>query len=146
MKVNFKPVGVIKTRLGIQKYGPAHKYFAERCRQHMNARYVPEKNGALIQNSVVDNDCNIIYESDYAQYQYYGKKMVDPITGKSSFFEENYGHWSRPKRYGIAKVLTNEDLHYTKPGTGPYWDKKMVSAEMSEIEKEVGNYVRRGCQ
>ena len=31
--------------------------------------------------------------------------------------------------------------HYTTPGTGPYWDKRMVSAEMEEVVKEVQNYV-----
>jgi len=33
--------------------------------------------------------------------------------------------------------------HYTTAGTGPYWDKRMVSAEMSEIVKEVQAYVRK---
>ena len=31
--------------------------------------------------------------------------------------------------------------NYTTPGTGPYWDKRMVSAEMSQVVKEVQNYV-----
>ena len=30
---------------------------------------------------------------------------------------------------------------YTTPGTGPYWDKRMISAEMSEVVKEVQDYV-----
>lgn len=146
MKVKFKPVGVIKTRLGIERNGPVHKYFAERCRQHMNARYVPERQKDLTQTSVVDNSCNIIYKQPYAQYQYYGKLMVDPITGKGAFYNENYGFWSRPKKYGIKKVLTDKDLHYTKPGSGPYWDRKMKSVEMVDIEKEVQEYVERGCK
>lgn len=143
MQVNFKPVSVIKTRLGIQSNGPTHKFFAETCRQRMNARYVPEKKGFLEVNSNVDNKCNIVYESPYAHYQYIGKKYVDPKTGKGAFYNENYGFWSRPK---VAKIPTNEDLHYTKAGTGPYWDKKMVSVEMSEVDKEVEAYVRRGCK
>lgn len=31
--------------------------------------------------------------------------------------------------------------NYTTPGTGPYWDKRMVSAEMSQVVQEVQNYI-----
>ena len=31
--------------------------------------------------------------------------------------------------------------NYTTPGTGPYWDKRMVSAEMGDIVREVQRYV-----
>lgn len=141
MEVKFKPVGEIKTRLGIQKNGPAHKYFAERCRQRMNARYVPECKGVLAVTSEVNNNCEIVYKQPYAHYQYIGKLYVDPKTKKGAFYNEDYGFWSRK---GIKKEPTDKDLHYSKPGTGPYWDKKMVSAEMSEIEKEIENYVKRG--
>ena len=34
--------------------------------------------------------------------------------------------------------------NYTTPGTGAYWEKKMVSAEMEDVIKEVQNYVNRG--
>lgn len=34
--------------------------------------------------------------------------------------------------------------NYTTPGTGAYWDRKMVSAEMEDVIKEVQNYVNRG--
>lgn len=33
--------------------------------------------------------------------------------------------------------------HYTTPGTGPYWDKRMVSAEMDQVLKEVQEEVRK---
>lgn len=35
-------------------------------------------------------------------------------------------------------------LNYTTPGTGPYWDKRMVSAEMNDIVKECQAFVDRG--
>lgn len=141
MKIEFKPVGVIKTRLGIQKYGPAHKYFASTCRRRMNAKYVPESVGMLATNSRIDDECNICYETPYAHYQYIGKLYVDPKNKKGAFYNENYGFWSRK---GVKKEPTDKDLHYSKPGTGPYWDRKMVSAEMSEVEKELESYIRRG--
>lgn len=34
--------------------------------------------------------------------------------------------------------------NYTTPGTGPYWDKRMVSAEMKDIVKECQAFINRG--
>jgi len=31
--------------------------------------------------------------------------------------------------------------NYTTAGTGPYWDKRMVSAEMDKVEQEVKKFV-----
>lgn len=31
--------------------------------------------------------------------------------------------------------------NYTTPGTGPYWDKRMKSAEMQDVVKEVQDYI-----
>lgn len=146
MQIKLKPVSTIKSSLGIQQYGPAHKYFADRCKNYMNAKYVPEKNGPLVNTSFVDNQCNIVYPQEYAHYQYKGKLYVDPITNKGAFFSEDYGYWSRPKSQGIPKVPTDTNLNYTKAGTGPYWDKRMVSAEMQKIEKEMEIYIKRGCK
>lgn len=143
MTVKFNSVGTIKTRLGIQKNGPAHKYFAERCRQRMNERYVPMDKTELVNNSRVDNSCNIVYESPYAHYQYEGILYVDPKTEKGAFYNDDYGYWSRP---GVKKKPTDRELNYHKVGTGPKWDKRMVSAEMKNVEKEVQSYVDRGCK
>lgn len=143
MKVQINPTSVIKTRLGIEKYGKAHKAFAEICKREMNRKYVPEDSGELISNSRVDNQCNIIYNTPYAHYQYIGKVYVDPKTGKGAFFNENYGFWSRP---GIKKIPTEKDLQYHKPGSGPYWDKRMVSVEMANIQKELQEFVKKGCK
>ena len=56
----------------------------------------------------------ITYESPYAHAQYIGEVHGSPVR------------------------------NYTTPGTGSYWDKKMVSAEMNDVIKEVQEYVNRG--
>ena len=58
-------------------------------------------------------------------------KGVDYIT-----YEVPYAHYQYVNQFP-------ED-HYTTPGTGPYWDKRMVSAEMNDVIKEVQEYVNRG--
>ena len=54
---------------------------------------------------------SITYESPYARYQY----------------------------NGVSK--NGKPLNYQTPGTGDYWDKRMVSAEMQDVVKEVQDYI-----
>ena len=77
-------------------------------------KYVPFDEGILADYNL-EKDA-IVYKQPYARYQYYGVR--------------NDG--SRPVQ------------NYTTPGTGPYWDKRMVSAEMSDVVREVQDYINRG--
>ena len=57
---------------------------------------------------------------------------VDYITYQSPYAHAQY-----------VGYTTGPVLHYTTPGTGPYWDERMKSAEMQIVVKEVQNYVNR---
>lgn len=138
MPAKMQPISVIKARLGIEPNGRVQKFFTNTCYKHMD-KYVPLDNGDLRTNVDIQPN-SITYESPYARYQYYGKKMV-MSNGKSAYYSPDYGFWSKK---GEKKIVTNEDLVYHTPGTGPYWDKKMVSAEMQDVIKEVQDYVNRG--
>ena len=111
MPVKMKPTSQIKARLGIEPNGKVQKFFTNTCYKHMD-KYVPMDNGDLRTNVDIQPE-SITYESPYARYQYYG--MRDDGT----HFVKNY----------------------TTPGTGTYWDKRMVSAEMQDVVKEVQKYV-----
>lgn len=114
MSVKLKPTSQIITKLGIQPNGPVHAYFTERCKDYMT-RFVPKDNGDL-RGEVELEPGRIVYTQKYARYQYYGVR-------------EDGSH-----------VVRN----YTTPGTGPYWDKRMVSAYMPIIEEEVRNFIKKG--
>lgn len=77
-------------------------------------KYVPADQYDLRTNVDLSNPKQIVYESPYAHAQY------------------------------IGIVNGSEVKNYTTPGTGPYWDKKMVSAEMQDVVKEVQDYANRG--
>lgn len=114
MPVSLKPTSQIKARLGLEPNGRVQKFFTETCYNHMD-KYVPMDKGNL--RTIVDlEDSNITYESPYARYQYYGERED-----------------------GSHKVQ-----NYTTPGTGPYWDKRMVSAEIKTVVKEVQDFANRG--
>lgn len=111
MPVKLKPTSLIKVRLGLEPNGRVQSFLTGRCYAHMD-KYVPQRDGNL--RTIVDIQTNsITYESPYAKYQYHGKR------------EDG----SRPVK------------KYTTPGTGPYWDKKMVSAEINDVIKEVQGYI-----
>ena len=111
MPVKLKPTSEIKARLGIEPNGRVQKFFTNTCYKHMD-KYVPQRDGNL--RTIVDiQSDSITYEQEYAKYQYYGMRKDG------------------------SHVVKN----YTTPGTGPYWDKKMVSAEMQDVVKEVQDYI-----
>lgn len=131
MAVKMKPDSVIEMELGLEPYGEAHNFFASECRNRMNERYVPKKSGTLRDTSYIDSECNIHYDQPYARYMYYGKLMVDSETGSSY------------ARKGSKKVLTDKDLNYHEPGTGPYWDNLMITAEGKELEQVMQDYISK---
>ena len=111
MPVKLKPTSQIKTRLGLEPNGRVQKFFTNTCYKHMD-KYVPKDEGNL--RTIVDIESNsITYESPYARYQY----------------------------YGIREDGTHRVQNRTTPGTGTYWDKRMVSAEMQDVVKEVQDYI-----
>lgn len=130
MSVYIKPTNEIVTRLNLEPGGPFHKRFANLCMKHMD-RFVPmevvgKNRGALRRSAHIEADgenVDIVYSTPYAHYMYEGKLWVDPVTGSS---------WARKD---TKKVPTNIDLKYHTNGTGPHWDKRMVSSDMKEIEK-----------
>ena len=115
MPVKIQPTSIIKARLGIEPNGKVQKFFQQTCYKHMD-KYVPMDEGNLRINVDLSDPTVIIYESPYARYQY----------------------------YGIREDGTHKVKNYTTPGTGPYWDKRMVSAEIQDIVGEIQNFINRG--
>ena len=59
-------------------------------------------------------------------------KGADYITYKSPYAHAQYVGYTR-----------GPVVNYTTPGTGPYWDKRMWSAEKEQVIKEVQEEVLR---
>lgn len=66
-------------------------------------------------------------------------REIVAIDSNSITYEQPYAH----AQY-IGEVNGRQVVNYTTPGTGSYWDKRMVSAEMQEVVKEVQDYIDRG--
>ncbi len=140
MKVELKPINVIKARLEIEPSGRVHQYFTKRCAEHMD-KYIPLSEGDLAYtNRVIEKD-RIIYESGYAHYMYEGKVMGPNIPIKNEA-GQIIGWWSKKPKY-----YTGKDIDYSKSKArghkyaGPKWDERMWSAEKDDVIKEVQKYV-----
>lgn len=141
--MKLKPVSEIKIRLGIQEGGPAHKFFTSECFRYMK-KYVPRGESSSLNENVYLGPNYITYTHPYAHYQWEGELYVDPITGKGSFYEKDFGHWSRPKEEGIKKVPSGKELNHDVGFS--HWDEKMKEVEMKNIEKSVTEFVKRGAK
>lgn len=128
----------IKLRLGVNAGGKVQQYAVKRAKDYMD-KYVPYRDGFLRANVELGNDY-VLYKSPYAHYQYKGIMYLDPTIMKGSYYSEDYGHWTTP---GITKIPSGKSLEYHTPGTGSYWDKRMMSAEGHKLIKEIEEYMKR---
>jgi hypothetical protein len=123
--------------LGLQPSGPVQKFLTREL-MNLSDEYVPFRNGPLKNSARPSREWDaIIYEGPYARYHWFGKLMVDPITGKGAFYDPKSGRfWSRPEEQGIRKVLTDRDLKYTNgPLRGPRWVERCWIDHKDELIK-----------
>ena len=113
----MEPNSVIMANLGIVPNGDVHRFFTMTCALHMD-KYVPYDEGTLSMYDLEDD--KIIYNQDYAEYQYYG-------------MWNDGSHVINPEN-------RNRSMH---PLATSYWDKHMWSAEEENVISEVQDYYRR---
>ena len=77
-------------------------------------KYVPMADTHQLRENVTVNSNSITYNMPYAHAQYVGIVHGSPVK------------------------------NYRTPGTGPYWDKRMVSAEIQDVVKECQAFINRG--
>lgn len=113
-QIKLNTITKIKKRLKLDPKGDVQSFFTSTCQKEMNS-YVPKDQGDLRKQIKLRVD-SITYESVYAKYQYKG-------------IREDGSH-----------VIS----HWTTPGTGPYWDKRMWSDNKEKILRQVENYIKNG--
>ena len=137
MSVKFAPTSRVKVMLGIQPDGPTRKKLISEAYRRMG-KYVPGKEGSMLNRNAKFTKTSIIYDSPYAHYQYIGKLWVME-NGKGAYYSPTYGFWSKPKG---KKTPTNIDLNHPSGG-GPYWAEEMMTAEGEQLRQNMEEYIRR---
>lgn len=143
MPVKMQPTSVIKANLGIQSNGPIHTFFTETCAKAMDD-YVPYMDGNLALYHI-EGANRIVYDTLYAHYMYIGDVMGPNIPIKEN--GAIVGWFSPP---GKEKHYTGKKIDYSKSkarghrNAGPYWDKRMWTAEKDKIIRQVQNKINLG--
>lgn len=122
--VRTQPIATIVNRLGAGTSGDVQRFVTNTINRRIT-KYMPYRSGILATKAkLVTSPTEIEVVAPYARYQYYGKVMM----GKA------------------PRTVTSRDLQYdhTKhPLAGPFWDRRMMTAERSAISKEVQTYIDR---
>lgn len=126
VKLKLKPASQIEKRLGIDPSGDVQRFHTQNVLRRIT-KFMPYRTGATIKITIAQTDINkpfIVTDVPYGKYLYYGKVMVGPAP----------------------KTVTNRDLVYTKtknPQAGPFWDRALVAAEGSVLQRELQAYINR---
>lgn len=143
IKVEMKPVSTILTRLGVDRNGDVQMHLTRIVNKRIT-KYMPFRSGALATKlKHIKSPTEIEVLGPYARYPYYGKVMVNSVTGKGPAMIPGVGYRYRK---GTTLKVTERDLNYDKtkhPEAGPYWDRRMMAAEKDAIAADVQAYVRR---
>lgn len=117
MPIRLKPTSDILARFGLNVGGEGQKYFTKRCADYMD-EYVPYDEGNLADYRI--EGTNIVYQQQYAKYQYYGMRQDGTHV--------------------INEANRNRNKH---SNASSYWDYKMKTAHMQDIVDEMQDYIRR---
>ena len=127
MPLIMKPNSVIEARLGIQNGGRTHAFFTSTCAKAMD-KFVPFDSGDLATTVIEGGEPTtnvttdtITYTQKYARYQYYGVR--------------------KDGSHQINEANRNRSMH---PLATSYWDKKMWSANGTDVIKQTQDYLNRG--
>ena len=143
MPVHLDPQAII-IKAGVNPGGKVNAYATQRVAEHMD-KYIPYRSGGLAYDTRTIETDKIIYKAPYAHYMYVGEVM-----GPSIPIKENgvlVGFFSKK---GEKKQYTGREIEYTKSAgheyAGPYWEKRMWSAEKNDVIREIQDFVNRGGQ
>ena len=74
----------------------------------------------------------------YVPYKYGNLRLQKTLTPNTITYEMPYAHAQ------YVGFTTGPVLHYTTPGTGHHWDRRMLNVETEQIKKELVNFINRG--
>lgn len=148
--VNMKPIQQILKAKGLTADGDVQRFHTANVLRRI-VKYMPYRTGATIKLTVAQSPVGkpeIVTDAPYARFLYYGKLMVDPVTGAAGFLDED---GQRKSRRDVPKIKSDRPIKYTKaknPQAGPFWDRALVAAEGSAMQRELQAYVKRkkGCR
>lgn len=142
--LEMNPVHQIIKDKGLDAGGDAQKFHTANVLKRIK-RYMPFVSGMTYKVTVAQTDINkpeIVTDTPYAKYLFYGKVMIDPKLGIAGFMTPE--GWR--SRKGCVKVRTGRDLQYTRtknPQAGPRWDRALSANEGRAMAADLQRYLNR---
>lgn len=142
--LEMKAVNEIIRSKGLDKAGDVQQFHTANVLRRIK-RYMPFVTGATYKITAVQTVISkpeIVTDTPYAKYLFYGKKMIDPQINASGFLTPE--GWR--SRKGSVKVLTGENLNYNRtknPAAGPRWDRSLSAAEGEAMAADLQRYINR---
>lgn len=144
-RLKMKSVGEILRDKGLSQTGDVQQFHTANVLRRIT-RYMPFRTGMTIKTTIVQTDINrpeIVTNTPYAKYLYYGKTMTNHKTGQQASFIPGVGY--RHKKGAILKV-SPKDIVYTKDknrAAGPYWDRALMANEGQALAADLQRYIDR---
>lgn len=142
--LEMNPVGQILKDKGLDAGGDVQKFHTANVLRRIK-RYMPFVSGMTYKVTVAQTDINkpeIVTDTPYAKYLFYGLVMIDPKLGVAGFMTPE--GWR--SRKGSVKVRTGRNLVYNRtknPQAGPRWDKALSAAEGKAMAADLQRYIAR---
>lgn len=143
--LEMNSVNTILRNKGLDKVGDVQQFHTANVLRRIK-RYMPFVTGMTYKVTVVQTDISkpeIVTNTPYAKYLFYGKKMIDPRINASGFLTPE--GWRSLGGKGV-KVLTNEPLDYNRNknrAAGPRWDLALSAAEGKAMAADLQRYINR---
>lgn len=142
--LEMNSIGQILKDKGLNETGNAQQFHTANVLRRIK-RYMPFRTGMTYKVTVAQTNIKkpeIVTDTPYAKYLFYGKVMIDPKLGTAGFMTPE-GWRSRKK---CVKVLTGRDLQYTRtknPQVGPRWDRTLSAREGRAMATDLQRYLSR---
>ena len=142
--LEMNSVGQILKDKGLNETGNVQQFHTANVLRRIK-RYMPFVSGMTYKVTVAQTDIKkpeIVTNTPYAKYLFYGKVMIDPKLGVAGFMTPE--GWR--SRKGCVKVRTGRDLQYNRtknPQAGPRWDRALSANEGRAMAADLQRYLNR---
>ncbi len=142
--LEMNSVGQILKDKGLNETGDVQQFHTANVLKRIK-RYMPFLSGMTYKVTVAQTNIKkpeIVTNTPYAKYLFYGKVMIDPKLGVAGFMTPE--GWR--SRKGSVKVRTGRDLKYTRtknPQAGPRWDRALSANEGRAMAADLQRYLNR---
>lgn len=146
VKLELPSADELIAKKGLTANGSAQTFHTNNVLNRIT-KYMPYRSGATIKLTMVQTDISkpeIVTDVPYGKFLYYGKLMVDPVTGAAGFLDKD-GMWK--SRKGVPKVVSERPIVYDKtknPMAGSFWDRALVANEGAALVDDLQEFINRG--